>query len=321
MKYLNLKHESDNISFQCASQPFDYCGKQRYQCDSNGLLINLPNNNTKHLLYGSTSPDEFFAPYFEIASDGEMLWPYSMNQSLVDYANFKRTVIDVVQVRNPNWVAYPAWNTLEHGFNKFIQCQKRMYSGVPNQFPSCVDTMYTGRDLINKTLSLKEYHGNSSIYFFNSSFSVNGSSEEKGQLPMHLWSGFKSYPYLFLGQSAGPEYYKETVLYLFNKQHVLNMQLSQKTLLYNSDREVPFQLPLPSDLTSSNRYAILIGEASLAQSVTDGTFARRFVETVDTWNAFRDLGKPKDYNGMPYKIPIGMASLERFSEFGLFVGI
>ena len=38
------------------------------------------------------------------------------------------------------------------------------------------------------------------------------------------------------------------------------------------------------------------------------------------WIKFQSLGQPLDSYGMPYKMPIGMLSLERFADIPIFVG-
>jgi hypothetical protein len=43
------------------------------------------------------------------------------------------------------------------------------------------------------------------------------------------------------------------------------------------------------------------------------------VEDVQTWNPYRNLGTPNDSYGMPYTIPVGFASMERFAKFPIYV--
>ena len=45
---------------------------------------------------------------------------------------------------------------------------------------------------------------------------------------------------------------------------------------------------------------------------------RRFVEDVNTWDKLKWLAKPVDEYGMPYKVPTGMASLQKYTGFPAF---
>lgn len=65
-----------------------------------------------------------------------------------------------------------------------------------------------------------------------------------------------------------------------------------------------------------------IDGASGADATTKSAsiMSRRFVESKDTWQKYQDAGFPLDSYGMPYKMPIGMLSLERMAGFPIFVG-
>jgi hypothetical protein len=87
LRYLNMKYATKDIKFKCRYDSADSCGNELLQCNQSGLVLDLPNSQTKFLEYGNTANDEFFAPYFEITYPaGEMLWRYSMNDTLREYA-------------------------------------------------------------------------------------------------------------------------------------------------------------------------------------------------------------------------------------------
>lgn len=293
---------------------------------------------------------ELFFPY---AQDAEVAH-YSQNQlidagdNLIKVAKIEEALatssVDeiakhIVEVRNPYWTLFPAWTYNNTNFMRYLQCQKRTMSGLPFYFNSCNQTLFTGRDAINNTLDLEYYFGNDSIYsLINStrSYEVNGSTFNN-QYPMYLWSGFASYPYTYNGRSVGANYSVHKYPSIFNK--ILNMQytLSQETLQYTFQREISVTMPLPTTPTFSSTTADKtddgnsgsVGTGSASDVVYSGlgdsakmevSFpTRRFVEDLNSWNQYRYLGVPKDSYGMPYKIPKGFASLERFASFPLFV--
>jgi len=320
LKYLNLKHQQNNISFQCKKQPFDSCGLQRYSCSDDGVVMNLPLNQSVLLRYNSLPKDEYFAPYFEIVGEtGEMLWPFSSNSSkavraqlLHDFeatpvqSNSTNATVTILRVQNPFFALYPAWNTADKPFLKEYQCHFRLFGGLPGRFPSCEDTLFTGRDLVNKSLSLIKFHGNTSIYGLDRPMPVNGSSSNS-QFPMSLWNGFSSFPYTYLGSSGGADYVSMKRMYRFVKQHALNLLLSQDPLQFQFQRDITLSIPLPTfgGVAPSKSYSLSV---------------RRFAESAESWNNIRRLGTPRDSNGMPYNIPVGMASLETFVGFPLYVG-
>eukprot|EP01035_Chromulina_nebulosa_P023309 gene23309-30216_t len=91
---------------------------------------------------------------------------------------------------------------------------------------------------------------------------------------------------------------------LLAKQHAMNMLLSQESLLFDFQKEIPITLPLPSGSKSST-------SSKLPYSMP----TRRFVEEKESWNNLRVLGTPTDSFGMPYTIPIGMARISP-NEYG-----
>jgi hypothetical protein len=72
------------------------------------------------LRFGSLPHEEFFAPHLEVVLEtGEFLWPFSRNQSLARAADAAHRGIEgantthtIVEVENPFFAAYPAWNSL-----------------------------------------------------------------------------------------------------------------------------------------------------------------------------------------------------------------
>jgi hypothetical protein len=309
LKFMDLKYANASVGFQCEVDPFDQCGVQTFQCPTPGVNMVLPNGEAKLLRYGNTSNDEYFAPYFVVTEDSELLWPHAADKQVAAYGRRKMHSGEVryTKVRNPHWAAYPAWTADDVVFNKHYQCQRRLMSGEPDLFESCLDTLYTGRDEINRTLSLKTMHGNTTIFPFEKGFAVNGSSVAN-QLQPSLWEGFKTYPYSYQGLSAGVESMSKSFLTLFNKMHAMSFSLYQTSLIFALQREFELTLPLKTSITN---------DFSPVQVLP----IRRFVEDADTWMAYKNLAVPNDSYTMPYLIPIGMASLERYANFPLYAGM
>ena len=316
LKYLNLKHQNDNISFECGVNAFDQCGKQNYRCDSTQIIMNLPNGARKVFEYGNTSSEEFFAPELYVAYDtGDLIWPYANNKTLARIAEDKlySSNVTIVQVRNPHWSAFPAWLGKDVSFNKYYQCQKRLYMGPPDQFSSCTDSLYTGRDRLNNTMNIKTMHGNDTVFHYGADAGqgVNGSTINN-QYPPHLWKGFKAYPYNYLGRTSGAEYKKMKSPHLYSKLHGMSFQLYQDSLLFEFQREIKVEMPLrvtPEDAA---------GQSASTFPAVESKATRRFVEDEDTWRIYKRLGVPTDSFGMPFRIPTGMHSLTRMAGFPLY---
>ena len=306
LKYLSLKHETDNIGFECEKTPYDKCGVKLSKCVSPGVMLNLPNGKQKLLRSGNTSHEEFFAPHFVIVNGtGEMLWPYSSNTSVVQHALDTIATESTIQVFNPHWAAYPNWLSGTEGFQKHYQCQKRTFGGMPDMYNSCYDTLYTGRDRLNNTLNLKILHGNDTVYPYAAGpAAVNGSTINNQYEPF-LWPGFLKYRYDYLGISAGEEFMKMKAPTTYSKLLSMTYSLFQKSMVFEFQRQFLLQMPLKINLTNDF-------------PVTALYMARRFVEDTDTWDPHRALGTSHDSYGMPFDTPIGMASLERYSGFPLF---
>ena len=214
----------------------------------------------------------------------------------------------IIQVRNPNWVAYPAWHSNDTEFNKFFQCQKRTLGGLPELFLSCSDTLNTGRQFSEQILNIEKYMGNDTLYFFSKGMPVNGSTQFS-QLPPYFWSGFFSYPFTYHGETIGPNYTKLTLPTMFSKQHAMHFALSQSDFTYIWQKETMLYMP--------------ISDTFRTRGVFPKTYlyvARRFIEVSATWDALRHLGVPKDSYGMPYVTPHGMASLEKLASYPVYVG-
>lgn len=313
LKYYNLKYFKYNLQFRCVTDPFDECDTQLFTCNSDGLKLLLPNNDYLILQYGYTPNDQYFAPEFiMILSNSTLIWPYSSNGTLANLSiNYMyENPNDYLIIYNPNFALYPAWTSTDVDFNKFYQCQKRTYFGKPSLFNNCVDVLYTGRDLLNKTLNTVQSHGNTSIYFFDgndskSSLFVNGSSINN-QLYSSLYDGFNAYPYIYLGNNAGVDFYKMKNQRIFYKPHSIELLLSQDSLIFAFQKDIILTIPFPT------------ADGSGTPSLTINT--RRFVEDTTTWDHLRDLGTPRDSYGMPYTTPPGMTSIEHLTNFPMFIG-
>eukprot|EP01036_Dinobryon_divergens_P028399 gene28399-37335_t len=294
--------------------PYDECGRLRYSCNDDGVVMYLPQNRSKILKFGGIPNEEFFAPEFEVVpATGELLWPLSRNTTQSKRAKLVRSYAEkgvaeetedgsnitysILTIQNPYFAMYPAWNSLDLDFLKHYQCKFRMFGGKADLLHSCEDTLQTGLTSTEKALNIVEFHGNSSIVSLSSPIAVNGSSSNS-QHPMYLWSGFQKYAYNYLGNASGPNYSAMSRPYRFIKQHAMNMLLSQESLLFDFQKEIPITLPLPSGSKSST-------SSKLPYSMP----TRRFVEEKESWNNLRVLGTPTDSFGMPYTIPIGMVDI------------
>lgn len=380
LKFLSLKHASDNVTFYCAANAVSACGKSNLLCNDEGIIMSLPgppsainNNNTFLLRYNTTEMDQYFAPTFYIHSQtGRMYWPFAMNATLAqqdreemmslgydptiytnydddtkyyhwnvtsthqptaapthintptspptlstssgaqdgdDYYTSATPVTNtsglIVAVFNPMWAAHPAWDSGNVAFNKYLQCQRLYFGGAPNMFTSCVDTLTTGMIEIQSALNIKSFAGSESAPYFDSFFTVNGSTFPDLQLPMYLWDGFDVLPYSYFSENI--RFDEKTEVDLFDKKYGFWFPLSQSSLSFAFERDIGLPFPI----------AEAWGVTSVAGS--QSTPLRRFVEDVDSWSHFQEYGTPKDSYGMPYTVPIGMASLERTTKYPLFV--
>jgi hypothetical protein len=311
VKYLNRKHKNDGIRFECYDSAYDQCGIQSYQCSDAGLVLFYGSGHSFRLQRFITPKDKFFSEFFEITTDGEMLWPDVNSALLVARAQEARKQNKtIIRVRNPYWAAYPAWNSNDTDWNKFYQCQYRTMSGPTGLFPSCVDTLNTGRRNVKQVMNIEKLNGNATVLHVpkNPAAPVTGSAQN-GQFPMYSWSGFLKYPYIFEALLAGPKYEALTNPTLFHRPHAIKMELSQSTITDVTERVVLLAIP-PKLAFEDNR--------NISKSLVLQT--RRFVEDGTTWDNIRTLSVPKDSYGMNYTTPKGMASLESLTGFPVFVG-
>jgi hypothetical protein len=337
LKYLELKYAAFNVSFECVNAPYDNCGVKSYHCDSvNGMLMRLPNNQSFLFHQNSTSKDLFFSPSFFVnTASGELLFPYARNATLVATAketlmnssqttivysdrieeflayNTSYTDVLVVEIRNPFWSAFPAWTETDPDLLKYFECQKRIGFGSPNLLQTCEIRLNTGVRVVKNAMDLELFYGNESVFSaFNNSFSIVNGSTEHNQYQMYFWPGFLAYPYSYLGTKAGMDQLSMSFPSVFNKLFGFGLTLSQSSLIYSFQRDLVLPIPLPTTSTFSSALAV---SSPLSLPV------RRFVENSASWKRYQQLGTPLDSLTMPYKIPIGFSSLQKFAEFPLFV--
>lgn len=311
LRFLHLKHEFDNVSYECVNEPYDKCGKQNFDCDNAGIMMYLPRGDNITIHRDAMKVDNFFAPYYEMTVDGELIWKYSQDPEVREYAYNVSEVSETVIIRNLFWAAFPAWNTNDTDFNKFYQCQKRLYFGVPNQFSSCEETLYTGRDKFAQTLNLQVFRGNETIFLVENSSAIRVSgSTQMNRYTMYRWGGFKSYPYLYNGLSGGEEYGAMKNPLIFHRQHNLPLSLSQDSLIFAYERNQKQSIPYgdTSDFEKESGFPKVAVEI------------RVFVEDDATWEYLENMGTNQDTYGMPYLTPVGMASLERSVGLPMFTG-
>eukprot|EP00602_Paraphysomonas_sp_CaronLab_P005233 CAMPEP_0185037540 /NCGR_PEP_ID=MMETSP1103-20130426/32098_1 /TAXON_ID=36769 /ORGANISM="Paraphysomonas bandaiensis, Strain Caron Lab Isolate" /LENGTH=1227 /DNA_ID=CAMNT_0027575557 /DNA_START=401 /DNA_END=4084 /DNA_ORIENTATION=- len=303
-KYLSVKHKADNISFECVENPYDECGIQNFHCNKAGIQLTLP-NDTIILNYGGIPFEKFFVERFFIYQ-GRFIWPYDKNDTV---ASAGQEIVathrdEVFTMINPYFTLYPAWDADDYEFTKFYQCQGRFLYGSPGFYPSCIDTVNSGKKDINEIMNLIEYRGNDTMYYFDTGMVVNGSTSM--QLRPFLWDGFQDYPYSYRGTVEGPDFDTLTGAAIFNRVHSFRLILGQ-SLLEPWDRfqtiTSPFRSAYEENATSPG---VIIG--------------RRYLEEPYSWNILGTLGTPKDSYGMPYEIPTGMASLARLAGFPVYIG-
>jgi hypothetical protein len=255
--------------------------------------------------YGVTPVDKYFAPILETTSNGTFIWRFSMDEAVRNASMAVAQSESTLSILNPIWTSYPAWHAGNDEFQKFIQCGMRYYSGMPGQYSSCEDVHYTGTDDVTLAMRLEKFRGNGTLNFVENEIPVTG--QAYSQFRPYLWGGFFSYPYTYDSKTAGPEYYAMENPIMFDKEHGLPLKLSQSRVDFSEQLQV-ISLPFRTS------YASPPPESSMT------IFARRFSQDIDTWTPLREVGNPKDPYGMPYKIPIGMISVEKFANFPVFIG-
>eukprot|EP01034_Spumella_vulgaris_P028799 gene28799-35723_t len=284
-----------------------------------GVVLVLPTGERKLLLYDTTPMDEYFAPEFIMTLEGTLIWPYSSNSSVVTDAQeyiLTHALNETLVIYNPTYATYPAWTSSDVEFNKFYQCQKRTLFGPPDLFVNCYDILYTGRDELNKTLDIHQLHGNDTLSYFSGndskgSLGVSGSTANN-QYISYQYEGFQAYPYKYLTLSGGVDYEHAQTASLFSKQHALQLLLSQSSLIFGFQKEIPLTVPV-----STPYWARLVALTGLNRP-TKSLPTRRFVENKLTWDKLRVLGTARDSYGMAYKTPLGMSSLHRMTDFPVF---
>lgn len=310
LKYLELKHTDIELQIECMRDAYDKCGTKNYHCMLGGNGQRGFNITTKtdqyEIKYGRTEVDKYFAPILETTSNGTFIWRYAMNETIRN-ASIAVAASEggIVSILNPIWTSYPAWHTENDDFHKFFQCSMRYYSGMPGEYNSCEDVHYTGTDDISLLMKLKTFRGNDSITFVDSDILVAGQSYD--QFRPYLWGGFYAYPYSYDSLTSGPEYFAMENPVMFDKEHGLPLKLSQSRI-DALEKLQTISLPFRTS------YDVIPPTSSM------NILARRFTQDIDTWSPLKNVGEPKDPYGMPYKIPIGMITLERFANFPLFIG-
>jgi hypothetical protein len=359
LKYLSLKHGYANISFTCAENAVLACGASNLVCNEDGVIMNLPNNNAYLLRYNYTPMDEYFAPFFLVNRyTGEMYWPHAMNATVAaesaaalqelgftgyskylgnddsegidDYlttnANSNPNISAVVQVFNPMWAAYPAWDSGDVAFLKYIQCSKRYFGGLVGIFANCEDTLNTGAVTLTRALNIQKFNGNDTLKYYSTEFPVNGSTFPDLQNRMYLWNGFSTLPYAYFQEHL--QYGDHEIIHFFDKKYGHYYPLTQSLLVFEFEREISMPFPVRdeweedppsySQYTPLRRFQIVYLACPFV-IVIDFLCKRRFAEDSTSWAHFRTHGEAKDSYGMPYNVPIGMGSLERTAGYPLFV--
>lgn len=325
--FLQKEYGDKGVNFECVSDAYDVCGVKNYRCNNyDGIYMVLTNTQEKyHISYSTTPRDEYFTPHYVVQqSTSQLLWPFSSNATLAAADQMQmlmaESIDDILIIPNPFWTAYPSWDSNHSDFLKFYQCSKRMFGGMPGVFYSCDQTILSGTDgKAENVLQLHSFYGNKTIQAFNDDIAsnisfpegidVNGSTVNQQYTP-YYWSGFYYYPYSYLGLSQGVNYTTMKNPLIFSKDAVMSLALTQSPLIFKYNREFAVQIPFTT------------GSADVSENNPKHVFAnvRRFVEHVSSWQPYRTLASPKDSYGMGYNIPVGMASLQRYADFPVFVG-
>ena len=288
LKYLDLKHRRDNISFSCVTTPYLPCGGKNYDCSDSGVRITTW-TRTIDLVNENPSIDIFFRPFFYIDSAG----------------NLTLTTDDShVQVMNPFWSAYSAENIMDEEFLKTYNCLGAIYFGHENEFRSCTSTVNSGASESSQLANMRAFKGNSSIDQVASLVAVEGTSDLHAQEAPLLWDAFRKYPYPYYFSYYGRKYHSIPAPSIFDDSNTLRLQYSQTQLL-----SITQEILYDPALIFSN----LSSEGS--------TYLQRFTEDPNGWTQSAEVeGVPLDSYGMPYKVPIGMVSLGHLAGFPLFIG-
>jgi len=305
LRYLDTKYMLQGVNFECVNEPYDECGIQSFYCDAYGIKMDV-GNETMVLQYGNTSKEKYFVDRFYVY-EGKLIWPYDINTTL---AQESRAIIaaagtdEVFTIINPYFTFFPAWESGDEEFQKFYQCQGRYLYGPPELFNSCTSAIDTGTDKFSKLKHLKYYNGNETVYIIGAGINTTGTIDM--QLESYRWDGFRDYPYTVNGENKGPSFENLPTATIFNRIQALRLELNQD-LLEPFDRTIMLTTPFHWWYEVNTTDSLPLP-------------ARRYLESVDTWLPFKNLGQPVDSFGMPYTIPTGMSSLIDMSGGPLFIG-
>ena len=178
LKYLNLKHAQDNISFACvdsafASSPSGSCTKSTYSCGKEGVRL-LWSNKSLDLVYGITDNNVFFSPYFYRSQDSNEMLTFMTQAS--------------IKVMNPVFALHPAWNSNDTNFLKLYQCKGNIIYSDDGVFPKCSSRVDSGLRDFRSIGEIETFHGNGSIsYLQNSTTPVAGRIGLYTQNEPFLW--------------------------------------------------------------------------------------------------------------------------------------
>lgn len=344
IKYYNMKLKLKGISMACAENSADACGVTNYRCNDAGIVMSLPNGFKYDIAYNQTPSDKFFAPYLEVADDGEMLWENAVNEEEVSRAAaVKRDVRGnssrwIERLVNPYFALYPSW-TADRDVNKHFQCQKRTFGGPAGVFGSCLRRVRTGRKNLDDKDEIVEFMGNTTIrYFLNQDDALYPPVPVRGKVSSRQrtygWDGFFTYPYAYAGSTTGADALTLPDVTYFEDQVMIAYTLDQKEI----DKflcSIDFSYPLVEGIVFSHdcfSFAFFLTLClSFSSSVPAGPppapaasrkasrTVRRFTESKDTWKSMQLFGKPLDSYGMPYTMPMAMMSIERQAGFPVFV--
>jgi hypothetical protein len=333
LKYFNLKHAADGISFHCSNRQQDQCGTEIFKCDESGLVVEMPPDSSAPPLildYNRSAHDTFFVPELIYSREARaFVWPYSLNQTERDIANkFRRGPWSLandthfIRILNPHWAAYPAFDSGNVDFQKFLQCQGRLYSGKPHLFESCVNMARTGRDEPLDVSTIIMYRGN------KTQRTIPGNDGEtadtisgvpvKGRVTQHpffAWQGFNSYPYYLNGASEGTDFDTVQRVTDFDKTLGIPFDYGQADLFFIWEKNVMMDLPVPDSFEPVSK-ELLSQETDVEPLSVD---LRHFVEDQQTWEQVKTTS-PRDSYGMPYIVPVDMVSVEHLTDLPLFIG-
>jgi hypothetical protein len=139
---------------------------------------------------------------------------------------------------------------------------------------------------------------------------VNGTTSQNHQYDMMQWDGIHSFQYLFNKSLNGSKIYDTKYPMRFDKRHGLHLELSQRSFSFTWEKEQMLEFPLRKTWNKRENFTI---------KKSKFVYTRRFVETKESWANLQQLGTPHDSYNMPYKIPIGMASIERLAGAPMFI--